>query len=270
KRYWLIDGSRFLRIPRTFDRTGMAVEAGELRDIPARLADMDRLGTEVQVLYPTLLLLAPARRPEVDRAIRGAYNRWVAERCDQSGGRLRWVCVPSVADMDAALAEIRWAREHGAVGVMKKGDPDFGRWPADPYFFPLYEEAQRLDLPICFHQGTGMPDIRSGPDFSYGRFQRLPLSVVNAFYSFVANSIPDRFPRLRLGFVEAGASWVPYVAYDLNRRAEKQPEGSSIDGIRFETKDDLLVQNRCFVTCQVDEDLPYILSYTAGDALIVG
>ena len=148
KRYWLIDGSRFLRIPRTFDRTGMAVEAGELRDIPARLADMDRLGTEVQVLYPTLLLLAPARRPEVDRAIRGAYNRWVAERCDQSGGRLRWVCVPSVADLDAALAEIRWAKEHGAVGVMKKGDPDFGRWPADPYFFPLYEEAQRLDLPI--------------------------------------------------------------------------------------------------------------------------
>ena len=270
KRYWMVDGNQFLRIPRSDVVTGTTVETRELLDVDARVADMDRLGTEVQVIYPTLLLLAPAQRPEVDVAIRRAYNRWVGEACDRSGGRLRWVCVPSVADMDAALEEIRWAKEHGAVAIMKKGDPDFGRWPVDPYFFPLYEEAQRLDLPICFHQGTGMPDIRSGPDFSYGRFQRLPLSVVNAFYSFVTNSVPDRFPRLRLGFVEAGASWVPYVTYDLNRRVEKQPEGSAIDGIKFQTKDDLLVQNRCFVTCQVDEDLPYILTYTAGDALIVG
>jgi uncharacterized protein len=270
KCYWLIDGSRFLRIPRTFDRTGMAVEAGELRDVPARLADMDRMGTAVQVLYPTLLLLAPARRPEVDRAIRGAYNRWVAERCEQSGGRLRWVCVPSVADLDAALAEIRWAKEHGAVGVMKKGDPDFGRWPADPYFFPLYEEAQRLDLPICFHQGTGMSDFATGADFSLGRFQRLPLSVVNGFYSFVVNSVPERFPRLRFAFVEAGASWVPYVTYDLRRRSVRHAEGGNIDGVSFRVSADLLRSNRCYVTCQVDEDLPYILNFTAGDTFVVG
>ena len=270
KRYWIIDGNRFLRIPRDFEKTGTTDEIRELKDVQARVADMDRLGSEVQVIYPTLLLLAPAERPEVDVAIRRAYNRWVGERCEQSGGRLRWVCVPPAGVMDVALEEVRWAKEHGAVGVMKKGDPDFGKWPADPYFFPLYEEAQRLDLPICFHQGSGMTDIRTGADFSLGRFQRLPLSVVNGFYSFIVNSIPDRFPRLRFGFVEAGASWVPYVAYDLNRRAEKQPEGGNIDGVKFQMKEDLLASNRCFVTCQVDEDLPYILRYTAGDNLIIG
>ncbi len=270
KRYWVIDGARFLRIPRTFEKTGTTVETRELKDVAARLADMDRLGTEVQVIYPTLLLLAPAQRPEVDLAVRRAYNRWVGERCEQSGGRLRWVCVPPVGVMDAALEEIRWAKAHGAVGVMKKGDPDFGKWPADPYFFPLYAEAERLDLPICFHQGTGMTDIRTGADFSLGRFQRLPLSVVNGFYSLVANSVPQRFPRLRFAFVEAGASWVPYVTYDLRRRAEKQPEGGSIDGVRFEVQDDLLAANRSYVTCQVDEDLPYILRFTAPDTLLVG
>lgn len=270
KRYWLIDGSRFLRIPRDFAKTGTTVETRELKDVRARVADMDRLGTAVQVIYPTLLLLAPARRPEVDVALRRAYNRWVGERCEQAGGRLRWVCVPPMGDLDAAIEELRWAKAHGAVGVMKKGDPEFGRWPADPYFFPLYAEAERLDLPLCFHQGTGMTDIQTGPDFSLGRFQRLPLSVVNAFYSFVANSIPQRFPRLRYGFIEAGASWVPYVTYDLKRRARKQPEGGNIDGVRFDVQDDLFRANRCFVTCQVDEDLPYILQFTAVDTFIVG
>jgi len=270
KRYWLIDGNRFLRIPRTFEKTGTTVETRELQDVAARLADMDRLGTEIQVIYPTLLLLAPAQRPEVDLAVRRAYNRWVGERCAAAGGRLRWVCVPPLGVMEAALEEVRWAKEHGAVGVMKKGDPEFGKWPADPYFFPLYEEAQRLDLPICFHQGTGMTDIRTGADFSLGRFQRLPLSVVNALYSLIANNVPQRFPRLRWGFVEAGASWIPYVSYDLRRRSEKQPEGGSIDGVKFEVQDDLLRANRCFVTCQVDEDLPYILRFTAAEQLVVG
>jgi uncharacterized protein len=270
KRYWTIDGTRFLRIPRTFENTGTTLEARELKDVKARVADMDRLGVEVQVIYPTVLLLAPAQRPEVDLAIRRAYNRWVGERCAESNGRLRWVAQLPAGNIDAALEEVRWAKAHGACGIMKKGDPEFGKWPADPYFFPLYEEAQRLDLPICFHQGTGMTDIKTGADFSLGRFQRLPLSVVNAFYSFVTLSVPQRFPRLRLGFVEAGASWVPYVSYDLKRRAMKQPEGGNIDGIKFQVQDDLLASSRAYVTCQVDEDLPYILQHTAPDQLLVG
>jgi uncharacterized protein len=270
KPYWLVDGTRFLRIPRDFAKTGTTVETRELKDVRARVADMDRMGTEVQVIYPTLFLLAPAQRPEVDLAVRRAYNRWVGEASDQSNGRLRWVCLLPAGDLDAALEEVRWAKEHGAVGIMKKGDPEFGRWPVDPYFFPLYEEAQRLDLAICFHQGTGMPDIATGPTFSYGRFQRLPLSVVNAFYSLVANSVPQRFPRLRWGFVEAGASWVPYVAYDLTRRAAKQPDGGNIDGIKFELRGDLLADNRAYVTCQVDEDFPHILQHTAGSTFVVG
>ena len=38
------------------------------------------------------------------------------------------------------------AKDHGACGILKKGDLEAGKWPADPYFFPLYEEANRLDL----------------------------------------------------------------------------------------------------------------------------
>jgi uncharacterized protein len=270
KRYWVVDGRQFLRIPRTLEKTGTTEAVRELKDVPARVAEMDRLGTEVQVIYPTLLLLAPAQRPEVDLAIRRAYNRWVADRCAETNGRLRWACVAPVGDLAAALDEVRWAKDHGAVAIMKKGDPDFGRWPADPYFFPLYEEAQRLDLPICFHQGTGMPDIRTGAEFSLGRFQRLPLSVVNGFYSLVANNVPARFPRLRFGCIEAGASWIPYVTYDLKRRALK-PEGGNIDGVKVEVHDpDIFRANRCYVTCQVDEDLPYILEHTAVDTLVVG
>ena len=52
------------------------------------------MGTEVQVLYPTLFLMEATERPEVATALRRSYNRWLADRCAESHGRLRWVCLP--------------------------------------------------------------------------------------------------------------------------------------------------------------------------------
>ena len=42
---------------------------------------------------------------------------------------------------------------------MKKGDKEGCKWPTNPTFFPLYEEAERLDMPICFHVGSGVLDF---------------------------------------------------------------------------------------------------------------
>jgi predicted TIM-barrel fold metal-dependent hydrolase len=61
--------------------------------------------------------------------------------------------------MDQALEELPFAKDHRACGILKKGDREADKWPADPYFFPLYEEAERLDMPLCFHTGTGTPDL---------------------------------------------------------------------------------------------------------------
>ncbi len=263
KPYWLVDGNRFLRIPRDFAKTGTTVETRELKDIGARLADMDRLGTEVQVIYPTLFLLAPAQRPEVDLAVRRAYNRWVGEASDKSNGRLRWVCLLPAGDLDAALEEVRWAKEHGAVGVLKKGDPEFGHWPVDPYFFPLYEEAQRLDMPICVHASLGnsrMVELLS-QDGDNGNFLKFKLSVIGACHSLITSRIPQRFPKLRFGFVEVSADWVPYVVRELQKRFAWKGWGLSGQVLR---------DNRIYVACQTDDDIPHILKYSGEDNLIIG
>ena len=82
---------------------------------------MDELGTEIQVIYPTLFISDPAVRPEVELALTRSYNRWLADRCALSKGRLRWVCVPPLKTMDKAVEELSWAKDHGACGVSKKG-----------------------------------------------------------------------------------------------------------------------------------------------------
>src|SRR5215510_4396836 len=167
-RYWVIDGKRQLRFIRGDEESGTVVESRELLDVQVRLKHMDELGTDIQVIYPTLFLMEATERPEVSTALRRSYNRWLADRCAESHGRLRWVCLPPLMDMEESVKELQFAKDHGACGILKKGDLEAGKWPADPYFLPLYEEANRLELAICTHIGSGTPDFVPAREFSFG------------------------------------------------------------------------------------------------------
>ena len=123
---------------------------GELLDIHARPRAMDDMGVDIQVIYPTFFNKAVDSSMAAS-ALARSYNRWMADRCGKSGGRMRWIAVPRLQNIERTIEELRFAKEHGACGVLKKGDEEAGYWPAESYFYPLYEEAQRLDMPMCFH-----------------------------------------------------------------------------------------------------------------------
>jgi aminocarboxymuconate-semialdehyde decarboxylase len=274
-RYWIIDGKRHLRFVRSDEQTKTTVKSRELIDVDARLRDMDQMGVDVQVMYPTLSLVEITERPEVSLALRRSYNRWIADKWKRSGGRLRWVMLPPLRTMDKALEELRFAKDHGACGVLKKGDREAGFWPVDPYFFPFYEEAQRLDLPICFHTGSGVPDFSPARQFPFGGFYRITLPAVHAFQSLILQGVPAQFPRLRFGFIEAAASWVPFVLHNLRRHLAKnreRPESVLRGADRFSDTpdDDVVARNRMYITCQVDEDLAYLMKHTGEDNLLLG
>jgi predicted TIM-barrel fold metal-dependent hydrolase len=271
-RYWMIDGRRQIRFIRRDDQTGTTVETRELLDVKARLRHMDELGTDVQVIYPTLFLMEATEKPEINSAMRHSYNRWLADKCSQSDGRLRWVCLPPLQNMDEAISELHWAKEHGACGALKKGDREAGKYPADPYFEPFYAAAEKLDLPICIHTGSGIPDFSPARDFSHGQFMRTKAAAINGVLGLILHNVPARFPKLRFGCIEAGASWAPFVAYDLRRQqARLAPVESRVLGIpTTELPPDVFKANRIYVTCQVDEDLPYILQHISADNLMIG
>ena len=272
--YWVIDGKRQRRRVRSDEITKTTKATRELIDVGARLRHMDQLGVETHVMFPTMFCTEFITDGEMDVALKRTYNRWVGERTGASAEarrRLRWAVVPPTLNMDQALEEIRWARDHGACGVLKKGDVEAGHWPGEEYFYPLYEEAQRLDLTICFHLGGGVPDFTPARLFSHVSFMQTRAPIINAFLALVGHNIPTMFPKLRFAFVENGASWVPHVMYTLQRQKERRPmsEGG-ISGPDFEVGQNIMKDNRFWVTAQVDEDLPYILKYTGEDNLMVG
>ena len=263
-RYWMVDGQLRRRPTRDDKRTGTVAATRDLADVAARLRHMDELGVDIQVIYPSFFLRAPSDKPDLELALCRAYNRWLADRCRQSHGRLRWVGVLPTLNMEATVAEIRFARDNGAVGGLKKGIECNERLAGDPYFYPIYEEAAEAGLAVCVHQGSGDPRY-SDVSRAFGGMWHQVLPVIDACNSLVTNGVPDRYPKLRVGFVEAGSMWVPYVLNDLQTRHARIR-----DFRNFDLKQDLFRASRFFVTYQTPEDLPMLLQYGLEDSLIIG
>lgn len=247
-RYWFIDGQLHVRRVRNDSKTGTSRETRELIDVPQRVRHMDELGIEVQIVYPTLFLSEVTRRPELEVLLYRAYNRWISDRCIDSQGRLRWVAMIPFQSPTEAIEEIQVAKDLGAVGVFKRGIECGRRAASDPYFFPFYRAAEELNLPICIHQANSwtpvdgiLSPVRPPTEFP----------LLSAFSVLLADRVLEQFPNLRFGFIEAGASWVPYL---LDQSGSKQQD----------------LDPHLFVTCEVSEDLGYLVGNLGDRNLLVG
>ena len=256
---WLIDGN-YLGKARNVGYSDTTRAAREMENIKARLAHMDELNVDIQVLYPTIFLRPFTRRPEVELGVTRSYNRWLIDIWKQAPERLRWVAVLPLLSMDKALEEARYAKENGACGIFIRGLEGEKRLH-DKYFDPLYEEAGRLDLPICVHSATGSFTVHDYFADECG-FNRFKLAVVGSFHSLIFYKIPEKFPRTKWGFIEVSSQWVPYAIHDYARRYERG--GTKVD------KSSVLRRNKIWVACQTDDDLSYVLKFSGEDMLVIG
>ena len=224
---------------------------------------MDKLGIKTQVLYPTLFLRPIVQEAERERALCKSYNRWMADLWRQGGGRLRWVAKPPLRLLEktpAAVAdELDWARNNGACGVFMRG-LECERALGDPYFYPLWQCAADFDLPVCVHSANGsfLHHDFFTEDTTFTKFK---LAVVGACHTLLEKEIPKKFPKVRWGFVEVSAQWVPYVLNDLSDRFRRK-------GRSFPS--DALAANNMWVACENTDDLPYVLSHAGEDCLMIG
>ncbi len=257
REYWVIDG----RVQPKEGNIGhnTTKESREMADVKIRLDHMDELNIDVQVLYPTVFLRAWTQDPTTEYALCKSYNRWLAEIWSKAPDRLKWVVMPSLLSMEKTMEELEFGKANGAVGVFMRG-LECERRLDNPYFFPVYKKAQELDLPICFHSGNNSFSVRDIYATEAG-FGRSKLPVVSAFHYLLMGGIPAKFPKLRWGFVEVSAQWVPYVLNDIEIRFKRKGKRMSKT---------IMADNNFFVACQVTDDLSYVLEYAGEGQLVVG
>jgi len=215
----------------------------------------------VQVLHNTFWIARLTSRPDAEVALCRSWNRWLADISKQSRGRLFYSCVMPAMNIDEAIAEVKFAKENGAAAVcMRPLEGD--RHLSDPYFYPLYQAASDLDLSIAVHIANGNPQnadlYRQAPA---GRFAQFRVPTVTACFDVIMSELPKVFPKLRWGFIEASAQWVPWI---YREAAIRYRAGGRV----FPTN--VFEDYNIFVTCQVNDDVPYIVRCAGENRLVIG
>jgi uncharacterized protein len=128
-------------------------------DPRARLADMDAMGVDQSLLYPTWFAegFFLVRDPDVAAALARAYNDWIADFCRAAPARLFAAAILPLQDMDFALAELQRVAPipcFRAVFIR----PMFleGRYLNHPYYDPLWAELERQGLTVAVHPTPGL------------------------------------------------------------------------------------------------------------------
>ena len=268
REFWVIDdmlyGKHDAEAIASYSNGEVTAGALTLDDIPRRLADLDAQGVDVQVVISSLFLNIRCARANAELALTRAFNRWLAERCQSAAGRLRWLFVPSLKNPAETVKDMDWARRNGAVGILFRG-LEGDKFLDHPDFDPIYARAAELDWPICVHIGHGSPAMESIAQRDGARFNRFISDSPNyfAFATLLNSQLPTQFPALRWGFFESGCSWVPAAVQTALHVRLPPRELMALTQQK-------LAEHNFFFTCELHEDLPYLMQYLGTDRLMLG
>ena len=124
--------------------------AGDARE---RLSLMDQENLTHCLLYPTLGLLweATVTDPELSLAFVRAYNRWIAEFCRDSGGRLVPIAMLTLLDPEGSAAELERAVRDGCKGAWVNPFNHRGVIHGHPDHDVIFRTCVELDVPFAIH-----------------------------------------------------------------------------------------------------------------------
>jgi uncharacterized protein len=233
-------------------------------DPHARIPDMDLDGIDAAFLYPSLCLgFGGVEDPQLAAALYRGYNRWLADYCKPYPDRLFGVAMLPLQDIDAAIAEMRFAkRELGFKGAFIRPNPYNGRLLHDPAYEPFWAAAEDLDMAIGFHEGSSLNQPTVGVDrFPTRGAQHIishTMEMMLACLSVVWGGVVERHPKLRLGFLESGGGWVAPWLDRMDRHFDDQ--GFNDSGLK--TRPSELFQRNCWISFEpVEGSLKVLADY---------
>lgn len=195
----------------------------------ARLKDMDTDGVDQEVLYCEVsafryMYLMPNAWREGVRA----FNDALASVADVDPKRLIVSYQIPIHDIDAAVEEVRRVAKLGAkslqipTGPSELGLPDYYH----ERYRPLFAEIESLGLPICVHIGlnTNLDSVaRRDPTPQRGVVIPLVgLMTAEQFGMWILGGVFEKFPKLKVVFVEPGIGWVPWWLHTIDDMAIRQ------------------------------------------------
>lgn len=235
------------------------------------LEALQRGPMEWAAVYPSLgLFYGAIQDPDYQAAFCRAYNTWLArDMCAPSRGKVKGVGILPTHLAEEGINELQRIRQLGLIGAMYGAD---GRHLlGDKRYHGVYRVAADLNMPIAVHasgshlHGGGVDLF---PKFIQAHTVSHPFGILRQFTSMMFEGVFELFPTVRFGFLETGATWVPWW---LDRMDEEYRHRGEVDAPLLRRKPSAYVRQggNVFFGCEAEErGLPDTMRHIGNDVIM--
>ncbi|MBI3433840.1 MAG: amidohydrolase [Proteobacteria bacterium] len=179
---------------------------------------MDALGLDYQIVFPTpMLTLGMHPQEDIEAALAGGYNRWLTERILPEDDRLKGLVYLPFNTPEACVELVeKYAGDRNVIGFTVTSTRN--KPVHHNAYMRLYSMIEETGKPFAFHSGFHWGD----PSFlQLNRFISMH-SIAFVHWSlihmtnWIINGLPERFPKLKLIWVESGLAWIPFLMQRLD------------------------------------------------------
>lgn len=195
------------------------------RDVARIREMMDAMGTNYASLFPSFLLdlgVFPFR--EMEAPLAHAWAQWVTERVLPQDSRIVTQLSLPFGDPDACLKLVEdFGDKPGVIGFMitsVRYDPTYKK-----EYTKLYRALEERGLPLGFHSAFNYNDRHTQQFNKFISIHALGFPTYNMVQAtnWIINGLPERFPDLKLLFIEGGLAWVPFLMQRLDAEFIMRP-----------------------------------------------
>lgn len=200
-------------------------------DPVARLRELDEDGVDAELIFgsnypPTYV--AMCEDPSLHHDMVRAYNDFMSEFCSQDPSRLGGTALLPNLGVEGCLKEIeRVSHMPGFVAFLLKRYPS-GGLTIEPEDDAVWEAIEASGKPVAIHVGLvasviGQQKAQSLP--GTGHFH----DATTRMLQFIFSGVLDRFPHLRVPFIEVDCGWIPYFEQQADDNFMRHRKGSLRD-----------------------------------------
>ncbi len=206
------------RITRHWLRKHEKTEGPQHRDVTTTLRWMDAMGVDYACLFPTpMLFLGTHPQVEIEVAMARAYNRWLCDTILEHEPRIISMLYLPFNDPEATYQMVKdFGHRKGVKGFMVTA-PRY-KPVHDNAYMKTYRLLEEMGLPISFHAAYNWNDQSLQLTNRFIGVHALGFMWFNMVHmtNWVVNGLPERFPKLKVMWIESGLTW----AYSLMQRLD--------------------------------------------------